>query len=184
MKKIELNIIALTNSESHKGNFALILEENKGFRRLPIIIGTFEAQSIAISLERMKTKRPLTHDLFRNTLEALGSTLQEVYISELTGGMFYSTMVLKKPNGEVLEIDARTSDAIAMAIRFDAPIYTTEIIMQEAAIVLDNPSKAFTNKRGSLSDYSLEELERLLEQVLAKEDYESATKIRNAISKK
>ena len=184
MKKIELNIIALTNSKSHKGNFALILEEEKGFRRLPIIIGSFEAQAIAISLERMKPSRPLTHDLFKNTLEALGSTLKEILISELIGGMFHALIVLEKPNGGLLKVDARTSDAIAMAVRFGVPIYTTERIMQEASIVLDSPSKAFTNKRGKLSDYSLEELERLLEQVLAKEDYESAAKIKNAISEK
>ena len=184
MQKVELNIIALANSESSKGNFALILEEQNGFRRLPIIIGSFEAQAIAISLEKMQPNRPLTHDLFKNTLEASGITFTEVIISELVGGIFHATILGRKHDGGVLQVDARSSDAIAMAIRFGCPIFTSEAIMQEAGIVLDNPSKAFTNKRGSLADYSLEELTQLLKQVLAKEDYESASKIRNAINKK
>ena len=184
MKRVELNIIALTNSKSQEGNFALILEECKGFRRLPIIIGQFEAQAIAIALERMKTVRPMTHDLFKNTLVALGQTLKEVLISNFVGGVFHATLIIKQPNNDLLEVDARTSDALALAVRFGCPVYTTEKIMDEASIVLESPSKAFTNKRGRLSDYSMEELERLLEQVLAKEDYESAAKIRDAISKK
>jgi uncharacterized protein len=184
MKKIELNIIALANSESSKGNFSLILEEQKGFRRLPIIIGAFEAQAIAISLEKMQPNRPLTHDLFKNTLEASGTTITEVVISELVGGIFYATLIGKKPDGSLLKVDARSSDAIAMAVRFGCPIFTTEDILEEAGVVLDSPSKSFTNKRGSLSEYSLQELEQLLKQVLAKEDYESATKIRDAIKNK
>ena len=184
MDKIELNIIALANSESQKGNFALILEEQKGFRRLPIIIGPFEAQAIAVSLERMQTNRPLTHDLFKNTLEAAGISLTEVVLSELVDGVFHAILICKKADGSNLEVDARSSDAIAMAVRFGCPIFTTEAIMKEAGVVLESPSKAFTNKRGSLSDYSMEELTQLLEQVLAKEDYESAAKIRNAMEKK
>lgn len=184
MKKVELNIIALGNSESHKGNYALILEEQKGFRRLPIIIGPFEAQAIAVSLERMQPNRPMTHDLFKNSMDAAGMELVEIVISELTGGVFHATMTWKKSDGTQVQVDARSSDAIAMAVRYGCPIYTTEDIMKEAAVVLDSPSKAFTNKRGQLSDYSLEELERLLQQVLEKEDYESAAKIRNAIEKK
>lgn len=184
MKKIELNIIALSNSESKPGNFALILEEQQGFRRLPIIIGPFEAQAIAISLERMQTNRPLTHDLFKNTLDQVGVLITEVYISKLEEGIFHATLIGKNPDHSPLEVDARASDAIALAVRYGCPIYTTDEIMDSAGIVLDNPSKAFTNKRGSLSEYSMEELERLLEKVLAKEDYESASKIRDAIDKK
>lgn len=179
-----MNIIALASSESHPGNFALILEEQVGFRRLPIVIGPFEAQAIAVSLEKMQPSRPLTHDLFKNTLDQAGIILTEVVISDLVEGAFHATLVGKKANGDPLEIDARSSDAVAMAVRFGCPIYTTESILQSAGIVLDSPSKAFTNKRGKLADYSLEELERLLEQVLAKEDYESASRIRDAISKK
>ncbi|GJM33788.1 MAG: hypothetical protein DHS20C18_27890 [Saprospiraceae bacterium] len=184
MKKIELNIIALANSESHKGNYALILEEQQGFRRLPIIIGPFEAQAIAVALERMHPNRPLTHDLFKNTLEAADIKLSEVVISEMVGGVFHAILIGEKQDGTTLKVDARSSDAIAIAIRFSCPIFTTEEIMQSAGVVLDSPSKAFTNKRGNLADYSLEELEQLLKQVLAKEDYESAMKIRDAIEKK
>ncbi len=184
MKKVELNIIALASSKSHKGNYTLILEEQKGFRRLVIVIGPFEAQAIAVSLERMKPLRPLTHDLFKNTLEEAGVSLQEVIISQLVGGVFYATLIGKKANGDPLKVDARCSDAMAIAVRFGCPIFTTEAIMNEVGILLDSPSKAFTNKRGSLSDYSLEELKRLLEQVLAKEDFESAVKIRNAMKEK
>lgn len=184
MKKIELNIIALANSESSPGNYALILEEEDGFRRLPIIIGPFEAQAIAISLERMQPKRPMTHDLFKNTLELAGITISAVVISDLIDGTFHATIQGTLPDQKALEVDARSSDAIAMAVRYGCPIYTTEAILEQAGFVLDSPSKAFSSKRGSLSDYSLEELERLLNQVLAKEDYESASKIRDAIEKK
>ena len=184
MKKVELNIIALANSESSQGNYALILEELKGFRRLPIIIGGFEAQAIAISLEKMQPNRPLTHDLFKNTLEISGISISEVIISELVGGAFHALLIGKKADGSPLQVDARSSDAIAIAVRFGCPIFTTEAIMAEAGIILDSPSKAFTNKRGSLSEYSLEELEQMLAQVLAKEDYESASKIRDAIKRK
>ncbi len=184
MKKIELNIIALANSESSKGNYALILEEQNGFRRLPIVIGSFEAQAIAISLEKMQPNRPLTHDLFKNTLEQAGITVTEVKISELVNGIFHATLIGRNADGTPLEVDARSSDAIALAVRFGCPIFTTEVIMDQAGIILDSPSKAFTNKRGSLSDYTLEELEQMLRQVLAKEDYESASKIRDAIRKK
>ncbi|MBX2877238.1 MAG: bifunctional nuclease family protein [Saprospiraceae bacterium] len=184
MKKVELNIIALANSESSKGNFALILEEQKGFRRLPIIIGGFEAQAIAVSLEKMQPNRPLTHDLFKNTLDASGINLSEVVITDLKDGIFHAKLIGTIADGSPLQVDARTSDAIALAVRYGCPIFTTEEIMAAAGIVLDSPSKAFSNKRGKLSDYSLEELEQLLEQVLAKEDYESASKIRDAIKGK
>lgn len=184
MDKIELNIIALANSESNPGNFALILEEQEGFRRLPIIIGPSEAQAIAIYLERMQPSRPMTHDLFKNTLDASGVGITEVLISALVDGAFHATLIGKKADGSPLSVDARTSDAIALAVRFGCPIYTTEQILSTAGIVLDSPSQAFTGKRGQLSDYSLEELERLLEQVLKKEDFESAARIRDAIEKK
>ena len=184
MKNIELNIIALAKSESSKGNFVLILEEKGGFRRLPIIIGSYEAQAIAITLERMQPNRPLTHDLFKKTLEEAEITISEIIISDLIDGAFHATLKGTKSNGLPLIVDARSSDAIAIAVRFACPIYTTEAIMEKAGIILDSPSKAFTNKRGKLSDYSLEELEQLLTKVLAKEDYESASKIRNAIKEK
>ena len=184
MKKVELNIIALANSESSKGNFALILEEQNGDRRLPIIIGAFEAQAIAVSLEKMQPNRPLTHDLFKNTLDAAGIKIEEVMITDLKAGIFHAKLVGKLPDDSPLEVDARSSDAIALAVRYGCPIFTTSDIIEQAGVVSDTPSKAFANKRGKLSDFSLEELEQLLEQVLAKEDYESASKIRDAIKEK
>ena len=184
MKKIELNIIALSNSESQPGNYALVLEEQDGFRRLPLIIGTFEAQAIAISLERLQTNRPMTHDLFKNTLEALSFSLKEVIISDLDDGIFHAKLIGHDKENTIHEIDARSSDAIALAVRFGCPIYTTEKIMNAAGLVLDSPSKSFSTKRGSLAEYSKGELEQLLKQVLDKEDYESAAKIRDAIEKK
>ncbi len=184
MKKVELNIIALANSESQKGNYSLILEEDKGFRRLPIIIGAFEAEAIAVVLEKMQPNRPMTHDLFKTTLDDSGVNISEVIIADLIKGTFHAKLIGKKADGSPLEVDARSSDAIAIAVRFGCPIYTTEEIMDAAGIILDSPSKTFTNKRGQLSAYSKEELERLLKQVLEKEDYESASKIRDAIEQK
>ncbi|MEL6945252.1 MAG: bifunctional nuclease family protein, partial [Bacteroidota bacterium] len=126
MKEIELNIIALANAESSPGNYALILEEHKGFRRLPIIIGAFEAQAIAVSLERMQPNRPLTHDLFKNTLDEAGISIHKVLISALKEGVFHALIIGVKANGTLLEVDARTSDAIALAVRYGCPIFTTE----------------------------------------------------------
>ena len=155
MKKIELNIIALANSEASKDNFALVLEEKNGFRRLSILIGPFEAQSIAIFLERVQVNRPLTHDLFKNTLSEAGIQITEVLISELTDGVFHAQLIGEKQDGSLLQVDARTSDAIAIAIRFACPIFTTEEVMLKAGVVVENPSKVITKKRGSLSEYTL-----------------------------
>lgn len=184
MKKIELNIIALANSESSKGNFVLILEENRGFRRLAIIIGPFEAQAIAVPLENMLPNRPMTHDLFVNMIKTSNISIKEVIISKVENDIYYATIVGKNPDNTPFTLDARTSDAMALAVRIDCPIYTTDDILSNHGIVLDSPSKAFTNKRGSLTEYSMEELENLLALVLAKEDYESAGKIRDAMKNK
>lgn len=184
MEKVELNIIALADSLSKPGNFALILEEQNGFRRLPIIIGPFEAQAIAIFLEQIATPRPMTHDLFKHTLEHLDTGIQEIIIHELKAEVFHAQLIVTQKDKGTLKVDARTSDAIALALRFDSPIFTTEAIMQEASFVLESPSQSFSNKRGQLTDYSIEELEKILKQVVAKEDYASATKIRDAIQEK
>ncbi len=184
MSRIALNIIALSASESQKGNYVLVLEEVKGFRRLPVIVGPFEAQAIAIALEKMHPKRPLTHDLLCAVLEAGRLVLDEVEIHQIVEGAFHARLVCTEAGGRRRYIDARTSDAIALAVRIGCPIYTNEDVMSAAGIVLDSPSKAFTQKRGKLEDYSLEELERLLQRVLEKEDYESAARIRNAIRRK
>jgi bifunctional DNase/RNase len=182
MDKKELNIIALSKSESSEGNYVLVLEENKGFRRIPIIIGAFEAQSIAIALEQMKTQRPLTHDLTLRILERDGSKLKEVIISSYQDEIFHSVLVVEK-DGQREEIDTRTSDAVALAVRKPCSIFTYESILQKTGIVLDSPGKSFGEKR-SLENYSLEELQALLNRVLEKEDYESARKIRDIIKRK
>lgn len=183
MSNIEMNIIALANSESQKGNYSLILEEVSGFRRLPIVIGPFEAQAIAVALENMSPSRPLTHDLMMNITKEVNLQLQHIIISKVENQTFYSSLIFRQGEKEIV-VDSRTSDAIALSVRQGCPIYTTEEVLASAGIVLDNPSKAFSNKRGNLADYSLEELQSILQQVLAKEDYESAAKIRDAISKK
>ncbi|MEM6629231.1 MAG: bifunctional nuclease family protein [Bacteroidota bacterium] len=182
MDKKELNIIALSQSSSSPGNFVLVLEENKGFRRIPIIIGAFEAQAIAIALENMKTQRPLTHDLALTLLERGESSLKEIVISRYEDKIFSAQLVIK--TADTLEnLDARSSDAIALAVRKPCPIYTYEHILQEAGIVLESPGKSFGEKR-NLQEYSLDELEMLLRRLLEKEDYESAKKIQDVIRRK
>ncbi|MEL6590113.1 MAG: bifunctional nuclease family protein [Bacteroidota bacterium] len=183
MAKKELHIIALSKSESSKDNYVLVLEERQGFRRIPIIIGPFEAQAIAIGLENMKTNRPLTHELLLNILERQES-LEEVIISDYQEKVFFAQLVLKKIDGSHELIDARCSDAIALAIRKPCPIYTTEEILQQTGIVLDNPGQSFGEKKRSLQHYSIEELEALLKQVLQKEDYESARRIQDILAHK
>jgi uncharacterized protein len=183
MTKVELNIIALANSESHPGNFVLILEDVSGFRRLPIVIGASEAQSIAVTLERMQPARPLTHDLFTRTLRTLGVSLKEICITRFESEIFYASLLLHDKDKRPLELDARTSDAIALAVRFECPIYIAAEVLEKTGVAIDQ-SKSFAFKRGSLYEYSVEELEKLLENVLAKEDYESATRIRNVLAKK
>lgn len=136
MTKIELDIVAISHSVSQSHNYAVVLSEINGNRRLPIVIGGFEAQAIAVAMERMAPNRPLTHDLFKNTLETFDVGLQEVIISNLLDGIFYARLICER-NGEIFEIDSRTSDAIALAVRFNCPIYTYEFIMESAGVVLD-----------------------------------------------
>ncbi len=182
MDKIALDVVALTNSESHPGNYALILEEQQGKRRFPIIIGGFEAQAIAVTLENMAPQRPLTHDLFQHTLGALGVSLQEVIIYQLDQSVFYARLMLVDDQNEVKAVEARSSDAIALAVRFNCPIYTYEAVLDVAGIT-GEPGEADL-KKGPFSDYPVEELETLLTKVLAKEDYKSAARIRDVLDKK
>lgn len=189
-KRIELEIIALSHSVTASQNYAVVLGEKVGIRRLPIVIGNFEAQAIAVALESMSPNRPLTHDLFKNTLDVFKIELQEVVINQLEEGIFYSLLVCNN-NGETIEIDARTSDAIAMAVRFNCPIFTFENIMDEAGIVLDNQDavpQAKTNKSTSqkpgYSRYTIEQLEDELKNVLEEEDYKKAAIIRDEIKKR
>jgi bifunctional DNase/RNase len=195
MKKIELDIVALSHSVSHSQNYAIILGEKAGVRRLPIVIGGFEAQAIAVALERMVPNRPLTHDLFKNTLEAFQIELKEIIISDLVDGIFYAVLICEQ-NGEVQEIDSRTSDALALAVRYECPIFTYDHIMDSAGVVLeesdeDNPEppkgteiKSPLPVGSSLSNYSLEALEKMLEEVLGEEDYEKAAQIRDEINRR
>lgn len=199
MKKIKLEILGLSPSQSQAGSFALVLGEELGNRRLPIIIGVFEAQAIAVQIENIVPNRPMTHDLFKSFAEGMNYTLKEIVISDLKEGIFYAKIVCKDSLREV-EIDARPSDAIAIGLRFDIPIYTYEAILSEAGIISSSLTededdddeeeavKETLKSRGSLSDQlrdlSFDELQRLLDESLSKEDYEKAAKIRDEMSKR
>lgn len=192
MKKIELDIVALSHSVTQSHNYAVVLGEHEGARRLPIVIGGFEAQAIAVAMERMTPNRPLTHDLFKNALEIFRIELKEVLINNLLDGIFYARLICEK-EGEIIEIDSRTSDALAMAVRFNCPIYTYEFILEAAGVVLEEaeegaaaPRKPATrkSKSSSLTTFSMEELTKLLDEVLGKEDYEQAARIRDEINRR
>jgi len=192
MKKIELDIVALSHSVTQSHNYAVVLGEHDGARRLPIVIGGFEAQAIAVAMERMTPNRPLTHDLFKNALEIFNVDLKEVLINNLLDGIFYARLICEK-DGETIEIDSRTSDALAMAVRFNCPIFTYEFILEAAGVVLEEaeegapaPRKPASrkSKSSSLTTFSIEELSRLLDEVLGKEDYEQAARIRDEINRR
>lgn len=182
MKKVEVNLVALTNSETHPGHFVMVLEDLEMKRRLPITIGPVEAQAIAMYIEKMKPARPQTHDLFHQTILALGAKLEEVLISEVVDETYHSKIVFNL-NGNRHTIDSRTSDAVALAIRFDCPVYAIDNILESTGFNVDAEGLP-VEKRGSLFNFPLNELESLLDKVLKKEDYESATRIRDAINKK
>ena len=197
MKKIPLDIVALSHSVTQSHNYAVVLGEQDGVRRLPIVIGGFEAQAIAVAMERMTPNRPLTHDLFKDTLETFDVQLKEVVINNLLDGIFYARLICIK-DGEEIEIDSRTSDALAMAVRFECPVYTYEFILDAAGVILeDNEEGADSitkpvekqNKpevKGvvGLAGHTMEELENLLGEVLSNEDYERAAEIRDEIKKR
>lgn len=193
MKKIELDIVALSHSVTQSHNYAVVLGEQNGSRRLPIVIGGFEAQAIAVAMERMTPNRPLTHDLFKNALETFEVDLKEVIINNLLDGIFYARLICLK-DGEMIEIDSRTSDALAMAVRFNCPIYTYEFILDAAGVVLEDTEegeaapvkqkKTRKTKSAALNTYSTDELNKLLQEVLDKEDYERAAKIRDEINRR
>ncbi len=195
MKKIELDIVALSHSVTHSHNYAVVLGEQDGVRRLPIVIGGFEAQAIAVAMERMTPSRPLTHDLFKNSMDTFNIVLKEIVINNLLDGIFYARLVCEK-DGEVLEIDSRTSDALAMAVRFECPIYTYEFILDAAGVILEDadevdspsPTKKKNRKRSAqqveLTERSTEDLQKLLQSVLDKEDYREAAKIRDEIQRR
>lgn len=188
MRKLELKIVALASSESQANSFVVVLKEEVGRRRLPVVIGAFEAQAIALALENVHTNRPMTHDLFKNALVALGIQLKEVIISDLKFGVFYATLVCEQIDGTTLELDARTSDAIALAVRFSCPISVYDFIMDEAGIIIDQPSASSPSPPGKknkpLRTYSDSELGQMLDEALTSEDYERAAEIRDEIQRR
>ncbi len=188
MKKIELEIVALSHSVTKSHNYAVVLGEVGGDRRLPIVIGGFEAQAIAVAMENMAPNRPLTHDLFKNTLSTFNIDLKEVVINNLMDGIFYAQLICDR-DGEELTVDSRTSDAIALAVRFDSQIFTYDFIMEQAGVVFEGDEKEVSAKvrkkpakKKSYSDYSTAELEELLDKVLQEENYEKAAKIRDELN--
>ena len=189
MKKIELEIVALSHSITQTHSYAVVLGEVNGLRRLPIVIGGFEAQAIAVALERMQPSRPLTHDLMKNFMLAFNVDLHEVIINDLQEGIFYSKLVCSTDN-DTVEIDSRTSDAVALAVRFGCPIFTFDNILDSAGILMedDDKKKKTTSvsqtdpgTRDDLKKLSLPELETLLTEVLEHEDYIKAIAIRDEI---
>jgi uncharacterized protein len=190
MEKVELRFLRITYSHTHAGAYALILSEVHGDRRLPIIIGGVEAQAIAIQVENIKPARPLTHDLFKNVSDTLGFTLKEVIINDLVEGIFHAQLVVEQ-NGLEVAIDARSSDAIALALRFDCPIHTYEFILSAAGLKVEEgeeeASEGDEKKASGKSEKraaSVEELRELLEEALNDEDYERASKLRDEIKKR
>lgn len=202
MNKIKLEILGLSSSQSQSGSFALVLGEKPGKRRLPIIIGMFEAQAIAIEIEKIIPNRPMTHDLFKSFAGSFNFTIREIIISDLKEGVFFAKIVCENEKTS-LEIDSRPSDAIAIGLRFNAPIYTYEAILAEAGIELTDeleeapdmekeleqikpkknkpPSSSGVEK---LKDTSVDKLKELLEKALEAEDYEKAAKIRDEINRR
>jgi len=190
MEKIKLDIIGLSYSQTQTGAYALILGESNGERRLPIIIGGFEAQAIAIELEKMKPSRPLTHDLFKSFAVSFKLHISEVIIHKFSEGVFYAKLITTDGNKEE-EIDARTSDAVALALRFHCPIFTYENVLSSAGIIMtenENDTKSSTDisddDPNELKDYTLEELEELLKITIENEDYERASQVRDEIKKR
>jgi hypothetical protein len=204
MGKIKLNVLGISYSQTQSGAYALVLSEEEGNRRIPIIVGGFEAQAIAIELEGLTPPRPLTHDLFKNFSQSYGIRILEVNIHKLEDGVFFAN-ILCDNGDQQLTLDARTSDAIALALRFQCPIYTTDEIVEKAGIVLDfekgtgleqtedpeeqgkPPKTGKTKKRTmhpDLSESSLEELKSLLAEAVSKEDYERASEIRDEINRR
>jgi bifunctional DNase/RNase len=193
MNKIKLEIAGLSYSQTQSGAYALVLSEAGGKRQLPIIIGGFEAQAIAIELEKMTPTRPLTHDLFRNFAQAFSIEVKEVVIYNLSEGIFYSKLICES-EGLTTEIDARTSDAIAIGVRFNCPIYTFEHILSSAGIQGEEGESSDSdypveedyaeNEEGNLNTMSEDELQGQLGDALDNEDYELASRIRDEMNKR
>ena len=200
MEKIQLEILGLSSSQSQSGSFALVLGETDGNRRLPIIIGMFEAQAIAIEIEKIIPNRPMTHDLFKSFGHSFNYTIKEIVISDLKEGVFFAKIVCEN-DSKTVEIDARPSDAIAIGLRFSAPIYTYEKIMNDAGIILTDESEdeasdltaeitkeesktPSSSKDKPLKDHSYDKLKEMLNKALDEEDYERAAKIRDELNRR
>ncbi len=204
MGKIKLNVLGISYSQTQSGAYALVLSEEEGSRRIPIIVGGFEAQAIAIELEGLTPPRPLTHDLFRNFSESYGIRVIEVNIHKLEDGVFFASILCDNGDKQIT-LDARTSDAIALALRFKCPIFTTDEIVEKAGIILDfekgaglentetpgkkdvTPEPEKPKKRTiypDISKSSMEELKTLLADAVSKEDYERASEIRDEINRR
>lgn len=195
MQKVKLNILGLSVSQSQSGAYALVLAEENGDRRIPIIIGPVEAQSIAIQLEGLKPPRPLTHDLFKQMANAFDIEVTEVIIYKLEEGIFYSELICSR-NDQPIVIDSRTSDAVALALRFGCPIYTSEEILQRAGIVIEfeneqsheewhQPANEDVSRvKHKYEKYTSAELTQMLNNAIASEDYEKASAIRDEINRR
>lgn len=195
MQKVKLNILGLSVSQSQSGAYALVLAEEDGDRRIPIIIGPIEAQSIAIQIEGLKPPRPLTHDLFKQMALAFDIEISEIVIYKLEEGIFYSELICNRGDKQIV-IDSRTSDAVALSLRFNCPIYTTEEILERAGIVIEfenehsqeewHQSAADEPVRGKheYDKYTSAELTQMLDNAIHAEDYEKASAIRDEINRR
>lgn len=195
MKRVKLKVLGISYSQTQSGAYALILVEDKGERRVPIIIGGFEAQAIVIKLENLEPPRPLTHDLFKSFASEFNISIIEVMIYKLEEGVFYSRLLCSNGEKEI-SIDSRTSDAVALALRFGCPIYITEEILDKAGITItptesepsadtDSDSDSLFETGGSKYDtYSDEELYKMIDEAVSTEDYERAAAIRDEIEKR
>lgn len=195
MKKIEMEIVALSHSITQTHSYAVVLGEVDGVRRLPIVIGGFEAQAIAVALEKMQPSRPLTHDLMKNFMNSFRIELHEIIICDLQEGIFFSKLVCSSDN-DTIEIDSRTSDALALAVRFGCPIYTYENILSNAGILMEETEgekkkkdknvalveEEAISENADLKTMTLDELNTLLNEVLEQEDYVRAIAIRDEIN--
>lgn len=192
MKKVLLEVLDVSHGYTERGSYAVVLGEKNGNKRLPIVIGVFEAQAIMIALEKLTSPRPLTHDLYKTTLEHFDITIKEVVIDNLMEGVFYAKLIAS--NGEnTVEIDSRTSDAIAVALRFDCPIFIYDSILNNAGIVLieeerlapSTPEEEYLEqkkKQNELGGFSIKELEALIEEAIENEEFERAAQLRDEIN--
>lgn len=189
MKKIELEIVALSHSITQTNNYAVVLAEQDGGRRLPIVIGAYEAQAIAVAMEQVQPSRPLTHDLIKNIFYTFDAEIKEVVITSLHEGIFYARLVCVQ-NGREVNIDSRTSDALALAVRFECPIYTLESVLEQAGITVEGENddeespKEKKSSKNSIKDASLEQLQEMLDNALGEENYEQAAIIRDEMKQR